>query len=175
MDNSALLMRGTRKPSPSFFFLLSVSHFFFLNFLGYVIYIPGFPRGAVVKNMPANAGGTGNMGSVPGLGKSPGEGNGNPLQYSCLENPMDREAWWATVHGVSKSQIRLSLHAMKKKEFTYHTIHPFKGYNSIVLRSQSCTSKNTVNFRMFLLPSKQTPYFLAFTPSLPFSYSPDIH
>ena len=86
MDNSALLMRGTRKPSPSFFFLLSVSLFFFLNFLGYVIYIPGFPRGAVVKNMPANAGGTGNMGSVPGSGKSPGEGNGNPLQVQSMES-----------------------------------------------------------------------------------------
>ena len=47
-------------------------------------------------------------GLIPGSGRSPGEGNGNPLQYSCLENPMDREAWWATVHGVAKSQTRLS-------------------------------------------------------------------
>ena len=47
---------------------------------------------------------------IPGSGRSPGEGNGNPLQYSCLENPMDRRAWWATVHGVAKSQIRLSAH-----------------------------------------------------------------
>ena len=46
-------------------------------------------------------------GSIPGLGRSPGEGNGNPLQYSCLENPMDGGAWWATVHGVAKSQIQL--------------------------------------------------------------------
>ena len=110
MDNSASLMRGTRKPSPSFFFFFfSLSLSFFLNFLGYVIYILGFPGGEVVKNMPANAGGTGNGGSVPGSGRYPGEGNGNPLQYSCLENPMDRGAWWATVHGVSKSQTRLSL------------------------------------------------------------------
>ena len=50
----------------------------------------------------------GDLGSIPGLGKSPGERNGNPLQYSCLENPMDREAWQATVHGVAKSQTRLS-------------------------------------------------------------------
>ena len=50
----------------------------------------------------------GESGSVPGLGRSPGEGNGNPLQYSCLENPMEGGAWWATVHGVSKSQTRLS-------------------------------------------------------------------
>ena len=48
------------------------------------------------------------MGSIPGPGRSPGEGNGNPLQYSCLENPMDRGAWQATVHGVAKSQTQLS-------------------------------------------------------------------
>ena len=47
---------------------------------------------------------TGDVGSIPGSGRSPGEGNGNPLQYSCLENPMDRRAWWATVHTVAKSQ-----------------------------------------------------------------------
>ena len=50
----------------------------------------------------------GDLGSIPGLGRSPGEGNGNPLQYSCLENPMDGGAWWATVHGVAKSWTRLS-------------------------------------------------------------------
>ena len=50
----------------------------------------------------------GDPGSVPGSGRSPGEGSGNPLQYSCLENPMDGEAWWATVHEVTKSQTRLS-------------------------------------------------------------------
>ena len=50
----------------------------------------------------------GDLGLIPGLGKSPGEGNGNPLQYSCLENPMNTGAWWTTVHGVEKSQTRLS-------------------------------------------------------------------
>ena len=55
------------------------------------------------KNPPANAGDTGDTGSVPGSGRSPGERNGNPLQYSCLENSMDREVWWATVHGVAKN------------------------------------------------------------------------
>ena len=50
----------------------------------------------------------GDLDSIPGLGRSPGEGNGNLLQYSCLENPMDRGAWWATVHGVAKSLTRLS-------------------------------------------------------------------
>ena len=68
----------------------------------------GLPFGSVVKNPPANAGDAGDMGSIPGLGISPGEGNGNPLQYSCWENPMDRDAWLAIVHGVAKSQTCLS-------------------------------------------------------------------
>jgi len=61
----------------------------------------------VVKNPPANAGDVRDMGSRPGLRRSSGEGNGNPLQYSCLENPMDRAAWWATVHSVAQSQTHL--------------------------------------------------------------------
>ena len=56
----------------------------------------------MVKNPPANARNTGDMGLIPGSGGSPGEGNGNPLQYSCLENFMDRGAWWAIVHGVAE-------------------------------------------------------------------------
>ena len=63
----------------------------------------GFPGGSVVKNPPANAGDIRNVGSIPGLGRFPGGGNGNPLQYSCLGNPMDRGAWWATVHETAKS------------------------------------------------------------------------
>ena len=59
----------------------------------------------MVKNPHANAG---DAGLIPGSGRSPGEGNGNLLQYSCLENPMDRGAWWAIVHGVAKSRTRLS-------------------------------------------------------------------
>ena len=58
----------------------------------------------VVKNLPANAGDTRDAGSIPGSGRSPGGEHGNPLQYSCLENPIDRGTWWATVHGVAKSQ-----------------------------------------------------------------------
>ena len=61
----------------------------------------------VVKNMPANKGDIRDQGSVPGLGRSPGEGLGNPLQYSCLENPTGRGAWQATVHRFAKSQTRL--------------------------------------------------------------------
>ena len=63
----------------------------------------GFPGGAVVKYPLANAGDTGDAGLIPGSGRSPGVGNGNPLQYSCLENSMDRRTWWAPVHGVTKS------------------------------------------------------------------------
>ena len=61
----------------------------------------------MVKNPPANAGDARDVGSIPGSGRSPGVGNGSPLQYFCLENSMDRGAWWATVHGVTKSQTRL--------------------------------------------------------------------
>ena len=62
-----------------------------------------FPSGSAVKESTCNAGAVGDMGSIPELGKSPGGGYGNPLQYSCLDNPMDRGAWWATVHRVAKS------------------------------------------------------------------------
>ena len=69
-------------------------------------HIMGFPDGSEVKASACNAG---DPGSISGSrGRSPGERNGNPLQYSCLENPMDGGAWWATVHGVAKSQTRLS-------------------------------------------------------------------
>ena len=61
-----------------------------------------------LKHLPASACNAGDLGSIPGSGRSPGEGNGNPLWYSCLENPMDRGAWWAAVHGVAKSRTQLS-------------------------------------------------------------------
>ena len=61
----------------------------------------GFPGGSAVKNAAANAG---DASLIPGSGRSPREGNGNPLQYSCLGNPMDRRAWWATVYRVAKDQ-----------------------------------------------------------------------
>ena len=65
----------------------------------------------MVKNLPANAG---DVGSISGLGRSPGDGNSNPLQYSCLENSMDREAWWATVHGVTKVRHKLVTRQQQK-------------------------------------------------------------
>ena len=68
----------------------------------------------------------GDLGLIPGLGRSPGEANGTPLQYSCLENPMDGGAWWATAHGVTKSQARLSdftsLHFLEKEMATHSSI-----------------------------------------------------
>ena len=62
----------------------------------------------MVKNLPTNTGDIRDLGSIPGLGRSPGGGHGSPLQYSCLENPMDGGAWQATVHGVAKSRTRMS-------------------------------------------------------------------
>ena len=70
------------------------------GFLAYTVMNEGFFPGGSVVNPPASSG---DVGSFPELGKSPGEGNGNQLQYSCLENPMDRGAWWARVHWVAKS------------------------------------------------------------------------
>ena len=67
-------------------------------------YLKGFPSDTVVKNLPANTRDTENMDSFPGSGRSPEEGNGNPLQYSSLENPMDRGDWWAAVYRVAKSR-----------------------------------------------------------------------
>jgi len=70
-------------------------------------YGTGFPGGTVVKNLLANVGNARNSGLIPELGRSPGEGSGNPFQYSCLGNPMDRGAWWAIVHGVARVQHSL--------------------------------------------------------------------
>ena len=69
----------------------------------------GFPGGLAIKNPPANAGDTGDSGSVPGLGRSPGEGSDNPLQYSCLGNPMHRGAWKAVVHGGTNLAANLAI------------------------------------------------------------------
>ena len=86
----------------------------------------------VVKNPPDNAGDTG---SIPGLGRSSGGGNGNPLQYSCLKNPTDRGAWLATVHRVAKSQTRL-------KQLSRHTHALLKCFH--MLMHIACSLKNTV-------------------------------
>ena len=81
-----------------------------------------FIHRVVVKNPPVNAGDAGDVGLIPGSGRCPREGHGNQLQYSCLENPMDRGAWWATVHGVTKSWTRLS-----NQQTRTHTHEGFPG------------------------------------------------
>ena len=76
----------------------------------------GFPGCTVVKNPPANLGDAGGEGLIPGSGRFSGVGNGNPPQYSCLENSTDRRAWWATVRGVAKSQTQVSTHTHMKTD-----------------------------------------------------------
>ena len=76
----------------------------------------GFPGGAGVKNPPANAGDVRDADLIPGSERSPGGGNGNPIQYSCLENSMDRGTWGATVHEIAKNRTQLSTHTASTKE-----------------------------------------------------------
>ena len=83
----------------------------------------GLPRCLSGKGLLAKAGTTGDVGLILESERSPGGGNGNPLPYSCLENPMDRGAWSATVHGVTKSQTRLSLSL--SEDFKHHHIPPW--------------------------------------------------
>ena len=84
----------------------------------------GFPSGSAEKNLPVMQEDAGDVVSVPGLGRSPEGGHGNPLHYSCLENPMDRGAWWATVHRVAKSWIQL-------KQPSTHTLISYKWHLKI--------------------------------------------
>ena len=100
-----------------------------------------FPGGSDSKASPYNAGGPD---SVPGSGRSPGEGNGNPLQYSCLENPMDGEAWWATFHGVAKSQTLPS-------DFTF----TFKGLDNNLCASQGFNKTRPWSFSHLILRQLQ--------------------
>ena len=87
-------------------FSQSIGYFFILFMVSFALQkLINLISGSDSKASACNAG---DPGSIPGSGRSLGEGNGNPLQYSCLENPMDRGAWWATVHGVAKSRTRLS-------------------------------------------------------------------
>ena len=77
--------------------------FLFCSHVYWWIMVVGLPQGLSSKEFACSAEAAGDMGSIPGWGRYPGEGHGSPLQYSCLENPMDRGAWWATVHRVTKS------------------------------------------------------------------------
>jgi len=87
--------------------------------------------GQWVKNPTCNAGDTGDAGSIPGSGRSLEEGNGYPIQYSYLENPMDRGAWWATVHGITKNRTwlkQLSMHSKHTPRFIYPRLMKAFGY-----------------------------------------------
>ena len=86
----------------------------------------------VLKNLPASARDVRNLGSIPGLGRSPGEENGNPLQYSCLGNPMDRGAWLATVHEVTMSQPGLSMPICKINKDLLYNIRNYIQYLIII-------------------------------------------
>ena len=92
------------------YFSIYLCHFFFLSSVIYSLLYIGLLCGSAGKESTCNVG---DLGSIPGLGRSPGGRNGSPLQYSCLENPMDGGALWATVHGVMKRQTQLS-------DFTFH-------------------------------------------------------
>ena len=103
----------------------------------------GFPGGLVVKNPPANTGELRDTGLIPGLGRSPGGRHGNPLQHSCLENPMDRGAWRAAVHRVAKSRTRLKRlsgcrRARTRAHTHTHTLHAIKDHVCFVYHSSHC-------------------------------------
>ena len=104
----------------------------------------------VVKNPPASAGDVRDVGLIPGLGRSPGIGNGNPLWYSCLENPMNREAWWATAHGITKNQTQVSTHALFIPSCLVDFTEVFTGMNDSVLNP--CSSYRLLSN---LIPSRQ--------------------
>ena len=96
--------------------LANVHHYSQYNFSFWWDLLRSLFDGSVVKNPPVNAGDARDAGSISGSGKSPKKGNGNPLQYSCLKNSMERGAWWATVHAISKSQTWLNMHACIQKK-----------------------------------------------------------
>ena len=113
----------------------------------------GFPSGSEGKASACNAG---DPASIPGLGRSPGEGNGNPLQYSCLENPMDRGAWRATVHRATKSWARLSdftfFHLSRDSTYTWIGIPGLLDYEWVLLYSYfQCIVNALIFFRLHIL------------------------
>ena len=98
--------------------------------------------GSVVKNLCVNKGDTGDSGLIPGSGRSPAEGNGNPLQYSCLENPMDRGAWQATVHGVAQNRTQLKWLSTAQVKYMFNFIRScqtcFQSDYSILYSRKQC-------------------------------------
>ena len=97
----------------------------------------------LVKNLPANTGDAGGVGSIPGSGRSPRVGNGNPLQYSCQGNPMDRGTWWATTHGISKNQTQLSMHHIHA-----HTHCTYRWEVSVLAAQPGCSVHGILQARI---------------------------
>ena len=108
-----------------------------------------FGGGTVVKNPPPSVEDAADTGSIPGLGRSPGVGNDNPLQYSCQENSMGREAWWATVHVVAKSQTCQSTHntIVKKQLILFHGSGGLLGVSNLVLERVLVSFKNIISLK----------------------------
>ena len=104
----------------------------------------------MVKNLTASAEDTRDAGSI--LGKIPGRENGNPLQYSCLENSMDRRAWWATVHGVAKSQAQLSAHVHNTPLYHIFFIHSFVDEHLGCFHVLAIVNSASMNIRMQAKP-----------------------
>ena len=123
--------------------------------------LPGFPASSVVKNPPANAGGTRDGGSTPGLGRSPGEGNGTLLQYSCLGNPMGRGLWQATVHGVTKSQTQLSTGSPPYGSHDLVLVHSQR--HSIILRESPTVCHSWFRWVSVTVIRKAYRYWLTLT------------
>ena len=121
-------------PFAYLFWWNSIQIFCLLKLGGFSFYWGCFPRSLVVENLSASAGDTG---LIPGLGRSSGVGNGNLLQSSCLEDSMDRGAWWATVHGVAKSQTRLNNWAHGTVEPIPHH-HPTQNLWMALTNTMSC-------------------------------------
>ena len=117
-----------------------------------VSYRQGYPGGKVIKNSPVNAGGESEVGLIPGSGRSLGEGNGNPLQYSCLDNAMDKGAWWTVVHGSCKSWTWLSAMCMHTRAHT-HTYTVTDKFRMVILRGHQFFKKflfsDNCNWRNF--------------------------
>ena len=134
--------------------LLSVS--FCIVFLIVTMVTTGLPKCSVVKNLPASAGDTGDVGLTPGLGRSSGEGNCTPLQYSCLRHPMDRGARQATVQEVPKSQTSLSMHAAAEMVITI-SICDFSWSTSISVLPFWVMCRN-LTYILFL-PFEKYPHF----------------